>query len=90
MNLPLAPSIYTISVWLCDWHQDFDEKRDILSFEFRKEGESRLRPNPSLIGYVDWPASWKFQKMLAGTDGNSARTHVADEPAALLGPAPFD
>jgi lipopolysaccharide transport system ATP-binding protein len=90
-DLPLAPSTYTISVWLCDWHQDFDERRDILSFEFRKESESRLRPNPNLIGHVDWPASWKFRKMVAGSDANSSGRQIVGEHArSYLGQHPLD
>jgi lipopolysaccharide transport system ATP-binding protein len=62
-DLPLVPSTYTISVWLADWHQDFDVKHDILSFEFRRGGAHSLRPDPTLIGHVDWPACWNFRQM---------------------------
>jgi lipopolysaccharide transport system ATP-binding protein len=61
-DLPLAPSTYTISAWLGDWHQEFDEKRDFLSFDFRKDSAHCLKLDPSLTGYVDWPASWEFRR----------------------------
>jgi lipopolysaccharide transport system ATP-binding protein len=64
-DLPLAPSTYTISAWLGDWHQEFDEKRDFLSFDFRKDSAHRLRLDPSLTGYVDWPACWEFRPQAA-------------------------
>ena len=58
--IPLMPSMYTISAWLGDWHQDFDEKLDVLSFDFRPDRCISLRPSPSVIGHMDWPASWEL------------------------------
>jgi len=58
--IPLIPSTYTISAWLGDWHQDFDEKLNILSFDFRPDSCISLRPSPIVIGHMDWPASWKL------------------------------
>jgi lipopolysaccharide transport system ATP-binding protein len=70
-HLPLVSSTYTISAWLSDWNHDFDVKRDVLSFEFRKGVANSLRPSPTLIGYLDWPACWKFRKTVAEHDSDS-------------------
>jgi len=67
-HLPLVPSVYTISVWLSDWHHDLDVKLDILSVEFRKGSTNSLAPSPTLIGHVDWAACWKFRKMVVEHD----------------------
>ena len=56
-------SSYLVSVWLSDWHHDFDVKRDILSFPFRPGHSTMLRPPPSANGYVEWPAVWDLQDL---------------------------
>ncbi|MGB6719670.1 MAG: ABC transporter ATP-binding protein [Terracidiphilus sp.] len=61
-GIPLTPSTYSLSAWLSDWHQDFDEKRDALSFEFRLQKEISRRPNRGVIGDMDWPASWRLEQ----------------------------
>jgi lipopolysaccharide transport system ATP-binding protein len=61
--IPLAPSTYNVSAWLSDWHQDFDEKLNALSFEFRMDNDVSQRPNRSVIGDMDWPASWILNRM---------------------------
>jgi lipopolysaccharide transport system ATP-binding protein len=60
-GIPLAPLTYNLSAWLSDWHQDFDEKLDVLSFDFRTEAEMTRRPNRGVIGDMDWPASWRLE-----------------------------
>jgi len=57
-SLPLLPSTYTLSGWLGDWHQDFDQKLNVLSFDFNPNAEVSLRPDPDAIGHIDWQASW--------------------------------
>jgi lipopolysaccharide transport system ATP-binding protein len=59
-SLPLVPSTYTVSAWLGDWHQDFDQKLSALSFYFKPHIDVSLRPHPSAAGHVDWQASWKL------------------------------
>ncbi|MGD9614959.1 MAG: ABC transporter ATP-binding protein [Alphaproteobacteria bacterium] len=60
--LPLMPSRYSISVWLGDRYEDFDYKRNVLSFQFRENSASALRPEPITSGSLDWPAVWKFRR----------------------------
>ena len=59
-SLPLVPSVYTVSAWLADWQQDLDEKLNVMSFDFKPDGDVPLRPSPNAIGYVDWRGSWKL------------------------------
>src|SRR4051794_38661616 len=61
--LPLIPGSYLVSVWLSDWHHDFDMKRDILSLPFRPGHSTMLRPPSSANGYVEWPAVWDLQDL---------------------------
>jgi lipopolysaccharide transport system ATP-binding protein len=60
--LPLVSSTYTISAWLGDWHQDYDEKRDVLSFDLTSGSKTQSGAHPSTVGHLDWPASWKCTK----------------------------
>jgi lipopolysaccharide transport system ATP-binding protein len=60
-GMPLASGAYILSAWLGDWYQDFDQKRDVLSFRFRLEDENPLKPNPSVAGHMNWPASWALR-----------------------------
>jgi lipopolysaccharide transport system ATP-binding protein len=90
-DLPLVSSTYTISAWLADWHNDFDVKRDILSFEFRRGGTNILRPSPNLIGHVDWPACWKFRQLEARHDDKFSREPLGRQRAhPELGQFPVD
>jgi len=34
-SLPLAASTYRVSVWLSDWHAHYEEKPNVISFDFR-------------------------------------------------------
>jgi lipopolysaccharide transport system ATP-binding protein len=56
--LPLLSGSYAVSVWLGDWHTDYDQKVDILSISLGPDNEVALRPSPTLIGSLDWPAAW--------------------------------
>jgi lipopolysaccharide transport system ATP-binding protein len=79
-GLPLVPSVYTLSAWLGDWYQDFDEKRDILSLHFRLDDDNPLRPNPTSVGHVDWQASWRFQSRPAVHESNAPQLPVLGPP----------
>jgi lipopolysaccharide transport system ATP-binding protein len=60
-GISLALSIYNVSAWLSDWHQDFDEKLDVLSFDLETQAEVSWRSNRGVIGDMDWPASWRLE-----------------------------
>jgi lipopolysaccharide transport system ATP-binding protein len=60
-RLPLTPAQYSISVWLGNWYEDFDHKRNVLSFRFRENSADVLRPEPITSGSLDWPAVWQFE-----------------------------
>lgn len=57
-GLPISPGQYHLSVWLADWHEDYDSKIDILSFEV-DEDYSGPRPPASTVGFLAWPAVWR-------------------------------
>jgi homopolymeric O-antigen transport system ATP-binding protein len=58
-GLPLIGGTYRLSVWLGDWHADYDQRLDVLSFDFRPHAGDARRPPPEAIGYMDWPGSWR-------------------------------
>jgi len=58
-NLPLHPGHYLVSVWLSDWHTDHDAKVDHLSIAIGDDWVNSTRPSTSVIGYLDWPATWE-------------------------------
>jgi lipopolysaccharide transport system ATP-binding protein len=55
-KLPIHSGLYSLSVWLGDWHGDYDRRRDAISFEFRPD--SQIPNYLGSFGYVNWPASW--------------------------------
>jgi hypothetical protein len=57
----MAPTRNSISVWLGNRYEDFDRKRNVLSFQFREDSASVLRPEPITSGSLDWPAVWEFE-----------------------------
>ncbi|RJX16609.1 MAG: ABC transporter ATP-binding protein [Desulforudis sp.] len=59
-SLPLVSGQYRLSVWLGDWHVDYDHKIDVFSFEFKSGLREPLRPNPESVGYLDWSAEWSY------------------------------
>src|SRR5205823_1966671 len=59
-SLPLAPAVYRVSVWLSDWHDDYDDRQDVLSFEFKMESNVTQRPPASVMGHTDWVATWRM------------------------------
>jgi lipopolysaccharide transport system ATP-binding protein len=60
-GLQLAPGRYSVSVWLGDWHSDFDCKEGAVSFEFRASEGSQHRPNPLVVGYIDCSTNWTLR-----------------------------
>jgi lipopolysaccharide transport system ATP-binding protein len=61
-NLPVVGGTYKLSVWLGDWHTDYDEKRDVLAFEFKHGHQNGNTPSPETIGFTDATASWSVLK----------------------------
>jgi lipopolysaccharide transport system ATP-binding protein len=57
-NLPIYGGIYKLSVWLGDWQTNYDEKRDVFSFEFKHGHPASNTPNPEIIGFTEANATW--------------------------------
>lgn len=57
-QLPLTPGEYLLSVWLSDWHEDYDSRIDVLRIHIGTDYIDKLRPSNSLIGHINWPANW--------------------------------
>lgn len=58
-DMPLQPGHYLASIWLADWHTDHDSKTDRIRITLGDDRTELLRPPPSLIGHLDWPATWR-------------------------------
>jgi lipopolysaccharide transport system ATP-binding protein len=59
-QLPLVDGHYSISVWLGDWHKDYDRRLDVLSFKFHRETPQPRKQKPESVGLLDWPAEWRL------------------------------
>lgn len=59
LGLPLASGSYRVSVWLGDWHVDYDQKLDVIQFDFRPEARDSVRPRPEIVGFLDWHGHWR-------------------------------
>jgi lipopolysaccharide transport system ATP-binding protein len=57
-GLPIHAGKYQVSVWLGDWHCDFDTQPDAISFDFRPDHSFSNMPNPENIGHLDWSCAW--------------------------------
>jgi len=60
-DLPIEPGTYYLSVYLGDWHLDYDRKIDVVSIVFKEGNRSAIRPSPEFIGYLEWPGHWAFE-----------------------------
>ena len=58
-KLPLMGGTYHLSVWLGDWHSNYDHKPDALSFDFKLSSIHHQAPKSDDIGYLDFQATWK-------------------------------
>ena len=64
-SLPITPGQYLLSVWLGDWHEDYDSKLDVLSIFIGDDRVNPLQPPSSLNGHLDWPAAWGPASVMA-------------------------
>jgi lipopolysaccharide transport system ATP-binding protein len=64
-GLPLVPSSYRVSVWLSDWYEDYEERPDVLSFDFRIDSDALHRQPPQVIGNLDWASVWRMADRLS-------------------------
>jgi hypothetical protein len=57
-ELNLHSGNYSISVWLGDQLVDFDEKVEVIQFEYKSKNNYQQLPNPLEIGSVDKVVNW--------------------------------
>ncbi len=57
-ELNLHSGNYSISVWLGDQLVDFDEKVEVIQFEYKSKNNYQQLPNPLEIGSVDQVVNW--------------------------------
>jgi lipopolysaccharide transport system ATP-binding protein len=66
-GLPIHSGSYRLSLWLGDWQTDYDEKRDVLSFDFKGGHPVNNAPSPEVIGFVDMSATWSIANHAAAS-----------------------
>lgn len=59
LNVPIFSGTYKLSVWLGDWHHNYDIRVDAVSFEFKPHQRPLNLPNLEISSYLDFPASWR-------------------------------
>lgn len=62
-NLPLASGQYLLSIWLGDWHTNYDARIDEMRISFGDDRSSIHRPPDSVVGYLDWPCVWRSAEL---------------------------
>jgi lipopolysaccharide transport system ATP-binding protein len=58
-DIPLARGKYLLSVWLGDWHQDYDHKVHALSVDFPSKCQNARSLPAALVGSLNWPVQWR-------------------------------
>jgi lipopolysaccharide transport system ATP-binding protein len=58
-RVPIHGGNYHLSVWLGDWQSDYDERRDVVMFEFKRGNPASNAPSPEIIGFIDLPVVWR-------------------------------
>lgn len=59
-QLPLHSDTYRVSVWLGDASMDYDEKRDIVEFDYISRAFHPQAPPIDIMGPVDLPWEWSL------------------------------
>jgi lipopolysaccharide transport system ATP-binding protein len=57
-DLPIVGGTYKFSVWLGDWQTDYDVKRDVMTFTFKRGQRPPNMPGEEYVGYIDSHAEW--------------------------------
>ena len=57
-KIPLISGNYQISVYLGDWHMDYDQRLDACTFAFEEQGQPSNRPTSEVIGHLNWECGW--------------------------------
>jgi hypothetical protein len=75
-DLPIAEGTYLLSLWLGDWHRDYDYKPHILSLDFRPTKPPARPLKSAVVGPLNWSARWQIE-MTEGPDetGESLDQH---------------
>jgi lipopolysaccharide transport system ATP-binding protein len=57
-KIPLISGNYQLSVYLGDWHMDYDQQLDACMFSFEERSQPSNRPASEVIGHLDWGCDW--------------------------------
>jgi len=60
-KIPLISGNYQLSVYLGDWHMDYDRQMEACTFTFEEIGRPSNRPNSEVIGHLNWESSWSIE-----------------------------
>ncbi len=57
-KIPLISGNYQLSVYLGDWHMDYDQRLDACAFTFEESSQPSNRPASEVIGHLNWESGW--------------------------------
>jgi lipopolysaccharide transport system ATP-binding protein len=57
-KIPLISGNYQLSVYLGDWHMDYDQRLDVCAFTFEESSQPSNRPASEVIGHLNWESGW--------------------------------
>jgi lipopolysaccharide transport system ATP-binding protein len=57
-KIPLISGNYQLSIYLGDWHMDYDQRLDACAFTFEESSQPSNRPASEVIGYLNWESGW--------------------------------
>jgi lipopolysaccharide transport system ATP-binding protein len=69
VDVPICTGRYRLSVWLGDWHRDYDHKVDTLTFDFVNPMVSQNHVSAEVIGHVHCPGHWCMEGARRITSG---------------------
>ena len=59
-KIPLISGNYQLSVYLGDWHSDYDRRLDACTFTFEESNRPATRPITEVIGHLNWESTWSL------------------------------
>jgi lipopolysaccharide transport system ATP-binding protein len=77
-DMPLSSGQYRLSIWLGDWHRDYDHIVDVLSFDFVNPTQCEGRFDAELHGHLNYQGIW--QLISDGTSSLSDDISFATDP----------
>jgi lipopolysaccharide transport system ATP-binding protein len=80
LDVPICSGHYRLSVWLGDWHRDYDYKPEAVAFDFINPREPLNRSSGETIGHLTCPGQWR----LSDEQSSSSNSYIEPEATRNL------